>query len=112
LADEPFIIQADQQQLEQAIINVLKNSTEAIDRDGEIGFTSDTATGDLSITDNGRGIAEQHREQLFTPFFSTKRDGQGIGLTLVKEILLNHGFDFSLKTTSPGCTSFTFHFGK
>ncbi|WP_222431154.1 hypothetical protein [Pedobacter suwonensis] len=40
-------------------------------------------------------------QQLFSPFFSTKKDGQGIGLTLVREILLNHGFDFSLKTVRP-----------
>jgi two-component system nitrogen regulation sensor histidine kinase NtrY len=45
--------------------------------------------------------------QLFNPFFSTKRDGQGIGLTLTREILINHGFAFSLETGVDGWTEFT-----
>jgi signal transduction histidine kinase len=44
--------------------------------------------------------------QLFTPFFSTKPQGQGIGLTLVREILGRHGFPFSLKTQPDGWTVF------
>jgi two-component system nitrogen regulation sensor histidine kinase NtrY len=44
--------------------------------------------------------------QLFTPFFSSKPDGQGIGLTLLREILINHDFTFSLKTGTDGWTEF------
>ena len=51
--------------------------------------------------DTGSGISPANGDLLFSPFFSTKKDGQGIGLTLVKEILLNHHFDFSLKTVAP-----------
>ncbi len=58
------------------------------------------------ITDTGQGIGMQHADEIFTPFFSTKRTGQGIGLTVIKEILLNHHFSFSLKTPEPGRTEF------
>jgi nitrogen-specific signal transduction histidine kinase len=70
-----------------------------------------TATRQLAISDSGHGIAENTAEQLFSPFFSTKKDGQGIGLTIVKEILLNHGCEFSLQTIRPGETVFLIRFG-
>jgi two-component system nitrogen regulation sensor histidine kinase NtrY len=47
---------------------------------------------------------------MFTPFYSTKKDGQGIGLTIVREILLNHNFRFSLKTIAEKETAFTIEF--
>jgi len=60
----------------------------------------------IIITDTGQGIDEQQADEIFTPFFSTKKAGQGIGLTVIKEVLLNHHFSFSLKTTAPGITDF------
>jgi two-component system, NtrC family, nitrogen regulation sensor histidine kinase NtrY len=108
LPETPFYISADERQIEQALINILKNATEAIQDAGVVQIASDLKQ--LVITDNGKGIDEQHADQLFSPFFSTKRDGQGIGLTLVKEILLNHGFPFSLKTVAAGKTEFVIKF--
>ena len=102
----PFNINADEQQLEQALINIIKNAMEAIDARGTIIIrTVNPRT--LIITDTGKGITKENSEFLFSPFFSTKKDGQGVGLTLVKEILLNHGYEFSLKTIQPGETVFT-----
>ncbi len=106
LPNEPYYIQADAQQLEQALINIVKNAMEAIELQGLITITLNPIEHQLVITDNGAGIAKGHTEQLFSPFFSTKKDGQGIGLTLVREILLNHGFEFSLNTES-GLTKFS-----
>lgn len=104
---QPFIISADAEQLEQALINVVKNAVEAIECGGSVIIDIDTAKRQLTITDNGKGISDENSMQLFSPFFSTKKDGQGIGLTLVREIMLNHGYDFSLKTVQPGKTVFT-----
>ncbi|ATP55995.1 histidine kinase [Pedobacter ginsengisoli] len=106
LPDAPFYILADFQQLEQVLINIVKNAIEAIDGKGIVKFSVNTKQKRLEISDNGRGISEDLNEQLFSPFFSTKKDGQGIGLTLVREILLNHGFSFSLKTVIEGQTDF------
>ncbi|RLC51268.1 MAG: histidine kinase, partial [Candidatus Cloacimonadota bacterium] len=50
------------------------------------------------------------QQRLFTPFFSTKTGGQGLGLTLIREILLNHGFKFSLYTRDDGFTVFVIEF--
>ncbi|MET0300261.1 MAG: ATP-binding protein [Flavitalea sp.] len=110
LSDNPLMISADQQQLEQVFINVLKNAMEAIDDTGEIVIASDSARRRIVISDNGKGISLELSSQLFKPFFSTKKDGQGIGLTLIREVLFNHGFDFSLKTIKPGKTEFAVEF--
>ena len=51
----------------------------------------------LSVTDTGVGLTDEVKARLFTPFYTSKKQGQGIGLTLVKEILTQHGFGFSLE---------------
>lgn len=107
---DSFFTHADEQQLEQAFINIVKNAMEAIDASGKISFALNTQTRELVISDNGKGINDEAYAQIFSPFFSTKKDGQGIGLTLVREILISHGYDFSLKTNSDGLTAFTIHF--
>lgn len=107
LPEEPYFIFADVQQMEQALINIVKNAIEAIETNGLIKFTLNCNKQTLSISDNGKGITAQDNAQLFSPFFSTKKDGQGIGLTLVREILLNHGYAFTLKTVTPQQTEFT-----
>lgn len=82
----------DRGQMEQALLNALKNVVEAIAGSGTI---------TLRVT-SGSGLAT-----LFTPFFSTKPHGQGIGLTLVGEILAGHGFDYTLERTDRDTTRFT-----
>jgi len=93
---QKLVIPMDVQQMEQALLNILKNAMEAIGENGEIAVEVNSEPGQLIIKDNGTGIAEHVRKKLFTPFFSTKETGQGIGLTMVREILLNHGFRFNL----------------
>jgi len=110
LPNDAINIMADEQQLEQALINIVKNAIEAIEGSGVMKFTAMPAERKLVITDNGKGLNAEQHANLFSPFFSTKKDGQGIGLTLVREILLNHGFEFSLKTVAEGQTEFTIHY--
>ena len=107
---KPYIIHADQQQMEQALINIIKNSMEAIETDGNIVIAINPDLHKLTIIDSGKGITNEQSEHLFSPFYSTKKDGQGVGLTLVKEILFNHDFAFSLKTPEVSKTVFTILF--
>jgi signal transduction histidine kinase len=62
------------------------------------------------IEDTGDGISDVVRQNLFTPFFSTKENGQGLGLALVQEILTNHGFEFSLTSSERQTTEFKITF--
>ena len=110
LDSAPLVTEIDSHQMEQALINIVRNALEAIDENGTITIATASDAGRLSITDTGSGIEPSAREQLFTPFFSTKRDGQGVGLTLVREILLNHGCDFNLEPADGGGSSFWINF--
>jgi signal transduction histidine kinase len=102
--DGPVTAAVDRDQLEQVLVNVVKNAVEAC-RPGEE-VEVHLGPHQLAVRDSGRPIPEAIAANLFNPFFSTKPDGQGIGLTLTREILLNHGFSFSLKTNPDGWTEF------
>jgi two-component system nitrogen regulation sensor histidine kinase NtrY len=94
-------------------VNILKNAMEAIGRDGVITLrllSHATARGVVIIEDTGPGIPDEARVNLFTPFFSTKETGQGIGLTLVQEILTQHQCEYSLEGPPGGPTQFTIIF--
>jgi two-component system, NtrC family, nitrogen regulation sensor histidine kinase NtrY len=108
--NEAFIINADIQQMEQALINIVKNAVEAIEEKGTIVIIAHSNPKYVIIRDSGKGISPGFEEHLFSPFYTTKKDGQGIGLTVIREILFNHGFDFSLKTFAPGVTEFRINF--
>jgi len=96
---------ADYQQLEQVFINVLKNAIEAVDASGTVRIQIFAATKTVSISNTGPGISNEVSRQLFSPFFSTTKNGQGIGLMLTREILYNHNFKFSLQSNG-GWTEF------
>lgn len=104
--ETPYLILADLQQMEQALINIVKNAIESIGRNGTIEIELHAKQHTIKVIDDGPGISDIGRDLLFSPFYSTKKDGQGIGLTLVREVFLNHGFDFSLKTICSGHTEF------
>ena len=93
----------DRAQMEQAFLNICRNAVEAIGVGGVI--TVRTGRKDtrlfVAIEDTGCGIPAGVLDQLFTPFFTTKQHGQGIGLTMTQEILLRHGFDYAVEST-PG----------
>ena len=64
----------------------------------------------LAVGDSGPGLSAEVQAQLFTPFYTTRENGQGIGLTMVQEILLAHGFDFTLDNRTPTGAEFTIVF--
>ena len=88
------------------LVNVLKNAMESIGEDGRIALRLDARRPCWRSADSGPGIPEEVRALLFTPFFTTKRDGRGLGLTLVQEILSAHGFAFSLEAGEGGGAEF------
>ncbi len=75
--------------MEQALINIVKNAIEAIDGKGTIEFTTTTQPLRLIITDTGKGIAKEHSEHLFRPFFSTKKMGRVLVLGCVARAWIN-----------------------
>jgi two-component system, NtrC family, nitrogen regulation sensor histidine kinase NtrY len=97
-------VSMDRSQMDQVLINIIKNAAEAIERDGHIEISARRGNGGvvLSILDSGSGLDDEVKRSLFTPFFTTKKQGQGLGLTLVREILTQHGFAFSLESGEGG----------
>jgi signal transduction histidine kinase len=102
--DDRRTFDVDPNQFEQVVLNIFRNAIEAVARDGTLFVT--LRDGVLVIGDSGPGIADSVRSELFTPFFTTKRDGRGLGLTIVQEILANHGLGFSLENRPGGGAEF------
>ncbi|MBU0690265.1 GHKL domain-containing protein [bacterium] len=107
-------VSLDIAQFEQVLMNLLKNAMEAIDRNGLIRVELFRKYGKrcLAIEDDGPGLSEEVKARIFTPFFSTKKNGQGIGLTLVHEILSRHGFEFSFESIPGELTRFLIQFDR
>ena len=133
LTDEAAPVRLDTVLFQQVLINIVKNSVESIgpspdpsiyggehtvQNNGAITITTQSSPssggvggGLLTITDNGRGISPEVAQNLFTPFYSTKPQGQGLGLLLIRDILTAHGCTFSLLTNpNDHLTRFTIQF--
>lgn len=103
-------VKLDAMLFEQVLVNIIKNAVESIGEKGEVVIrTSSPAT--LEVIDNGAGISKETEAKLFSPFFSTKPNGQGIGLIFIREVLMRHGCSFSLRTYADGLTRFRILFG-
>lgn len=94
---------------EQVLVNIIKNAAESIEADGEI-IVRTLAPATVEVIDNGQGISKETEAKLFSPFFSTKPNGQGIGLIFIREVLMRHGCTFSLRTYADGLTRFRITF--
>ncbi|MEO6323075.1 MAG: ATP-binding protein [Thermoanaerobaculia bacterium] len=104
-------VSMDRSQIEQVLVNILRNAMEAVEGAGTITIrTSARERGSLVVANSGPMIPETVKEQLFTPFFTTKPNGQGLGLTLVQEVLTNHHFRFALESEAGQPTRFTIRF--
>lgn len=99
-SEKELLISADYNRLKQVLINILKNSTEALDQNGKINIKSYIINNKLItiIRDNGHGMDKDTINNLFTPFYSKKSFGTGLGLCLSKEIIELH--NGSIKYTS------------
>lgn len=104
LSPNEVVISADAAQLEQVVINALTNARESISSNGNILISTTSFPAGFVIADDGPGIPESAAAEIFTPFFSTKPTGQGVGLTLTREILEGHGAKYELVTEGDGWT--------
>lgn len=97
-------VMGDTTQLEQVLLNICKNAIEASDEAAWITITVTRESGKptLTVENTGAPIPSEVQSKLFTPFFTTKPDGQGIGLMLVRDILTAHNISFVLDNTSNG----------
>lgn len=96
-------------QLEQVFLNIIKNAYEAIGQNGDIHIVISPGDKTVEIRNNGPELSENVKQKLFTPFFTTKNNGQGIGLMFVREVLMNHHFRFDFYSEN-GWTIFRIHF--
>lgn len=114
LCDESPVVSADVALMAQVLVNIVRNSVESIAEkgggDGLITLTTEAVPARITVTDNGGGISPDTAQRLFTPFFSTKPNGHGIGLLLIREILIRHHCRFSLRTGNDGMTIFSIEF--
>ncbi|GAB1445052.1 MAG: ATP-binding protein [Cyclobacteriaceae bacterium] len=111
-----LIVRADPKLIEQVIINLVTNSIQAIDskKAGMItlkGYKENNRI-IIEVADNGKGIPEKELSEIFVPFFSTKKEGSGIGLSLSKQIMSLHGGTIKVKSTHEKGTSFYLSFRK
>jgi len=101
--DLELVALVDGQRLRQALVNVVKNAREAVERrprprvDVSLYLRGPTAV--VEVSDNGSGIAPEHRDKLFLPFFTTKPTGTGLGMAIVKKIMDLHGGEIEIDST-------------
>jgi signal transduction histidine kinase len=110
LCEENPVVMMDTSLFEQVLINIIKNAAESIGEGGEVVIRTSLSPLMLEVGDNGKGISKEVESRLFTPFFSTKPNGQGIGLIFIREVLMKHGCTFSLRTYPDGITRFRIFF--
>lgn len=110
--DGMLTVKMDAALIEQVLLNIIKNSVESIETASVKGkiIVRTHAPATIEIIDNGQGIAPEVADKLFTPFFSTKPTGQGIGLVFIREVLSRHGCTFFLRTMPDGLTYFNITF--
>ena len=108
-------VDADPEMLEQVLLNLLKNAEQALEgttrpsvslkaglnRNGHVS---------LEVADNGPGIDGEVAAKIFVPFFTTKREGSGVGLALTRQIMLAHGGTVVLGESPSGGARFTLTF--
>jgi two-component system nitrogen regulation sensor histidine kinase NtrY len=105
---ESLEVFADPNLLDQVILNLVKNAIDALANIDEPSLSLsaglDYGRTLLRVRDNGRGIPPEDMDQIFVPFFTTKRDGSGIGLSLSRQIMTAHGGDIAVESDAMGTT--------
>jgi signal transduction histidine kinase len=115
LKDPDLIVEADPNLIEQVLINLIVNAIEAVKEKTEphiilsANHTPNHKTV-IKVTDNGTGMPEELLDQIFIPFFSTKKTGSGIGLSLCKQIMMLHKGNIHVQSKLGEGSAFTLQF--
>ena len=109
-ADKNLFVFADREQLQRVFNNLIKNSIQSIpeNKEGKIQITLEKSDNTIliKIQDNGTGISDEMKDKIFTPNFTTKSTGMGLGLSMVKSIVENSGGSIWFETVENKGTEF------
>jgi signal transduction histidine kinase len=101
---EVLSIEADEQMLRQALFNLILNAIQAVNGQGEIQVTAGKRSATeamLEVRDNGPGVPAEQRSEIFKPYFTTQKTGTGLGLAVVQQIVLAHGWEIECLQNEP-----------
>ncbi len=104
VAGEPLTVEADEQLFRQALFNLALNAVQAVAEKGEIEIRTvkNSATdATLEVRDNGPGVPVEERAAIFKPYFTTTQKGTGLGLAVVQQIVLAHGWEIECVANEP-----------
>src|SRR5207249_3739763 len=101
-------VQGVRDQLVQVFLNLILNAIDATNVGGHILVRAETGDGEIvvHVQDDGAGIAPEHRERLFQPYFTTKKHGTGLGLFVTRKLVQDHGGDVQVMFGPDGGTTF------
>ena len=101
---EVLSVEADEQLLRQALFNLILNTIQAVDGNGEIQVVAEKRNPSeavLEVRDNGPGVPPDRRNEIFKPYFTTQEKGTGLGLAVVQQIVLAHGWEVECLPNEP-----------
>lgn len=101
---EAMTIEADEQLLRQALFNLVLNAIQAVPEKGTIRIRAsrrNTEEAFIEVSDNGPGVAPENRTEIFKPYFTTHSEGTGLGLAVVQQIVLAHGWEIQCLANEP-----------
>jgi two-component system sensor histidine kinase HydH len=101
---EMLSIEADEQLLRQVLFNLVLNATQAVGEGGEIQILAQrlsASEASIEVKDNGPGVPADRRTEIFKPYFTTRPKGTGLGLAVVQQIVLAHGWEIQYIPKEP-----------
>ena len=101
---DPLAIEADEQLLRQVLFNLLINAIQAVEENGKIQILVQRASPTeavLEVRDDGPGVPLENRQEIFKPYFTTHQKGTGLGLAVVQQIVLAHGWEIACAGNEP-----------
>jgi len=111
-AGDPLFIEADEQLLRQVLFNLIHNAIQAVGMNGRIQIvTRKTGSGEvaLEVRDDGPGVPAANVQEIFKPYFTTNQKGTGLGLAVVQQIVLAHGWEITCLPNQPKGAIFRIH---